>query len=376
MSLTDDQSIKERPSALTLYLQNQRAGGKFDSTDDFGLDPKLAREKFGRYASFRPSAWILRFVQFANEAGCSDLFITQERGQTSVSVPPTRGIEMEVLKGAFDRFQADNLVEQHFIGAVVGLQSLGGEVFLEQGRRLWVPGSDDIEPEDGRHFEGLRCVFRPPSLTFWQALKSRLTRQVSLLDEIHNYCYASRVNIHLDSRLYELDRPGTILLASTVPGDPVVALDIAQPLAQKRAPFSDWMSEECKSVAYAVWCEVVEKLPREGNLSIDWCRSGVVVKREAMFVKQAPDLVATALAPTENLKFDITGLDFQDDARSERRRRKGSNYLTRGLREVFQLSLSGKHWDHFAEESRTGLSRDHLERQLLALIGEVQELDD
>lgn len=325
-------------SQLLQFLESQHQQGSFQSSDEFTVNVLAAQKKFGSYALPRPSAWVLKFVQAATEAGCERLDVVFSETDVSIEL---RGGDLPQLASLQDSLQTlspASPAEDHLLGGLLALHSLEGASYVEWEGRRWYP-LEDIEPERSEDRESLLCVYELPELGFWTKLRSRLSRTVTALEELHRWCYACPVQIFIDGQPLDAAYNEIPLVCGFLPAEsnePILELGGAfeRDRSDRKSIYCPWASSRPGRTACAVRVDHRRKVKDE-NICLDWIRSGVVVKREATEVGDRSVLSRVVLS-TEGLRFDLTGFDFEETPISRRRRIRGVYHLNQAL-----LSLRG-----------------------------------
>lgn len=345
-------------SQLLQFLESQHQQGSFQSSDEFTVNVLAAQKKFGSYALPRPSAWILKFVQAATEANCQRLDVWFSEGEVSLALQGGDLPGLTRMQDSLQTLSPDSAAEDHLLGGILALHSMEGASYVEWEGRRWYP-LEDLEPERVEEGESLLFVYELPEWGFWARLRSRLSRTVTALEELHRWCYACPVPIFIDGQALEMAYNEVPLICGFLPAnsnEPGLELGGAfeRDRSHRKSIFCPWASSRPGRTACAVRVDHRRKV-KEENICLDWIRSGVVVKREATEVGDRSVLSRVVLS-TDGLRFDLTGFEFEETPASRRRRIRGVYHLNQAL-----LSLRGdldrdSRWQRFLNKHHSDRS--------------------
>ena len=339
---------------LDQYLQSQAEGGTFESEREFSVNLIAAQQKMGRYALPRRTAWLLKFVQAATEAQCGELKMALHRDRVKIDFPENSLAPVVELRNGLDTLRPRNLTEDHLFGGLLALHSLGGELYLESGKRRWYPAEDRGLEEIDEPSTCPKVVYIPKKRGFWEQIRARLWFTTALMEELQQNCYPSPVELHLDSMPLKFGRGDVPLASGLIKGQAGSELDLHGQLqretGKKNITFSLWGSSRPPAIGYAVQIRVNgENQP--SSLSMEWIRSGVVVKRETIEIRGSKRLIARILISTRGLDFDATGFAIRECDESRERQALGATYLEHAVEAIKgELNREGR-WERFLDKN-------------------------
>lgn len=341
----------------SFLIQQSQAGTACELDREFSINLIAAQQKLGRYSLPRPSAWVLKFVQAATESGCRDLDFTLGRDEITLEYAGNPFGPLSTLRDSLDSLRPQSLAEDHLFGGLLAALASGGEVFVEHEGNRWYPtGQSEFEPLAAA-CAAFRVVFRPPSQSFWDKLRRRLWFNSGLMEELQTNCFASPVNLRVDSVPITIGDTEIPLLSGLIRGEEGSHLDLyGQVLAdtgRKNRTYCRWGSYKPLFVAYALQIRLtsVTRVGKPSKLSIEWVRSGAVVQREELEFESGYQILARILVPTRGLEFDASGFSVRESQEAVERRGKAIPYLVHGLE-----ALSGdldklERWQRFLKQN-------------------------
>lgn len=339
---------------MSQFLETQAADGVYESSREFSVNLIAAQQKLGRYSLPRRTAWILKFVQAATEAGCErlDLKITKDR--VEVEFPDGSFSPVKGLRERLETLRPQNLAEDHLFGGLLASHALGGELYMESAGLRWYPA-------ETRDFENLpevvntpRLIFLPKRLSFWEKIRARLWFTAALMEELQQNCFPCPVNLHLDSRELTFGYQDVPLASGLIQGQEGAELDfygqLQRETGKKDVTFSLWGSNRPPHIGYAVQIRVSGK-KEPSTLSMEWIRSGVVVKREVLETASSKRLIARILISTRGLQFDASGFAIKDCEESRERQAIGATYLGQAVQAIKGELSREKRWERFLDKN-------------------------
>lgn len=337
------------------FLSRQSEEGTACELDrEFSINLIAAQQKLGRYSLPRPSAWVLKFVQAATESSCRDLSFTLGRNEIALEYSGNAFGPLSTLRDSLDSLRPQSLAEDHLFGGLLAALASGGEVFVENEGSRWYPTTQAEMQPSAHAGPSFRVVFRPPSQSFWDKLRRRLWFNTGLMEELYTNCFASPVNLSVDSRPLDIGEAEIPLLSGLISGEEGSHLDLyGQLLAdtgRKTRTYCPWGSYKPHFVAYAVQIRLTpaEKISK---LSIDWVRSGAVVQREELEIEAGYPMLVRILVPTRGLEFDASGFAIRECEEAVERRGKAVSYLVHGVEALKGEVRKFKRWQRFLEQN-------------------------
>lgn len=338
---------------LTQFLSEQsQIGSTLEQNVEFSVNLVSAHTKLGRYAFPRPTAWILKFVQAATEANCSELHLRLARDRVEVEYPSGLFQDLEGLRQNLVSLKPANLAEDHLFGGLLALKTFPGDLYLEQAARRWFPLNDLGITNGESTSDKLTVVYLPRRLSFWQMLQNRLRLVTDLHRELTSYCYCSPVRLFVDSRPLDHGERDLPLLSGLIKGKPGEHLDlygqIERDTGRKDRTFSVWGGRRPPHVAYAVQIRLAER-PSKSSMCVDWIRSGVSVRRDLRSLTGPLPLLVRILVPTRGLQFDAGGFAVKECQEATDREREATTYLEYAVEAVKGDLMRGDKWARFIE---------------------------
>lgn len=355
------------------FLQSQAQEGEFESSREFSVNLFAAHQKMGRYALPRNSAWLLKFVQAATELNSPHLDIKLNRAEVSITYPSGLLGDIAELENRLNTLMPSSLAEDHLFGGILALHSLPGELSIVQDDKVWHPLSDQEIQDSAELQEGLKVVYRPEKGGFWAALRARLWFTSGLLTELEENCYACPVDLRVDAKSLTHGERDIPLISGLISGKKGEELDLYGQLSRdtgKRTVYCNWGSNRPTTIGYAVQIRVTpQRSP--STLSLEWIRSGVVVKKSVLEQTNGRQLIARILIPTRGLHFDATGFAIRDNDESKNRAAFGATYLEHAVEAVMGELAREDRWNRFLRKRKENPSVprvDDLLDQLLSFI--------
>lgn len=322
-------------SGVDKYLESQAEAGVFESNREFSVNIIAAQQKLGRYSLPRESAWILKFVQAATELGCPQLHLWFTKDEIVVEFPEPFLTDILSLRNRLETLSPQNLAEDHLFGGLLALHALGGSCFVDIGAKRWYPAeSPDFEEIDPK--PRTRVVYQPDFSSLWQKLFNRPWLTSNLLQELRDNCYSCPVELVVDSRALDAGADDLPLISGLVKGKPGGELDyygqIKRDTGNKKRTFCQWGSRRPNPIGYAIQARITEGKAKSA-LSLEWIRSGVVVKRQDVTLS-GRRLLCRILIPTRGLQFDASGFAIQDNEEARERQALGAAYLEHAVEAI------------------------------------------
>ena len=356
LDLSDEELCQIDNSPLLRFLDSQRGEGQFDSTAEFSISLEAAQRKLGQFSLPRPTAWILKFVQCANELQCERLDIRISERSVVLTFPPGALPPKDVLSQRLDGMRPKSQAESHLFAGIAVLKSMAGILELRDD-----PG------------QGLRVEHCSEKQSFWDRLKARLSKTIGILDELQLYAYASPVPIFVDSVPLNTTFDTVPLLNGVLTDQAKARLRVGGTVLteddERADVFCSWGANRSGKYSACVRIEHRRKVTQP-NICLDWICSGVVVKREGQPVRGSESLLSRTLVSAEDLTFDLSGFDFGESERSRTRRRRGAFftwYALRGLEKTMTDSRWTKYWKEQGEPPFPVLTAGELEAEIHAL---------
>jgi hypothetical protein len=339
---------------LEQFLQGQAEAGEYESSREFSVNLVAAQQKLGRYALPRQTAWLLKFIQSATEYGCPDLGLRLGKERVEVRFPRNALGPLLDLQSRLQALCPANLGEDHLFGGLLALHALGGQVFVEDREQRWYPAqSRDLETLDAPA-EYPTVIYIPRHGGFWEQLKARIWYTANLLQELRENCYPCPVELTVDARPLNLGAQDVPLLSGLIKGDPGADLDyygqLQRETGKKSVTYCLWGSSRPSHIGFAVQLRISPE-NKESSLSLEWIRSGVVVKRSTANLPGSKRLVARILIPTRGLKFDASGFAIKDDEESRARQAVGATYLEHAVEAVKGELSRQNRWEKFIHQN-------------------------
>lgn len=358
---------------LETFLQTQAdAGTTFESSREFSVNLIAAHQKLGKYSLPRSTAWILKFVQAGTEADTDKLGLTLGRDRVEIAFPPDAFGEVPMLRDRLETLSPKDSAEDHLFGGLLALHSLPGDVYVESGDARWYPAETREFEDLSVHTEQTRVVYLPERRSFWEQLKARIWFTSGLLEELRKNCYGCPLDLRVDERDFSLGREDLPLLSGLIKGPAGADLDyygqLERETGNKKRTFCSWGSSRPDHIGYAIQIRLADNRSG-GSLSMEWMRSGVIVKRESVDIPGGLPLVARILIPTRGLQFDASGFAIKDNEESRKRRSVGATYLEHAVEAVKgDLGRPGR-WDRF-------LRRNYPEHRSVNVDRLISQLED
>jgi len=330
------------------FLEDLAGEGHYESRREFSVNIIAAQQKMGRYSLPRKSAWILKFVQAGAESGSETIEVGLGRDAVSVRFSPNSFQPLLKLRERFEVLRPMGLGEDHLFGGILALHSLGGKVRVYEGEMMWEPlCAEPVTESDST--DGLRIVYRPEVRGFWSRIRHRLWFQQALMEELKSSCYPAPTRIVADGRRLGSEEKEMPLLTGLISGREGAHLDYWGQIADENSIFCGWGSSRPEFIGFAVQVRLKPK-GQESILSLEWVRSGVVVKRDQYQLFGRHRLMVRVLIPTRGLEFDASGFAIRESNEADERRRLGSKFLKEGLLALKgELSKTGR-WRRFVNK--------------------------
>lgn len=330
------------------FLEDLADEGRYESSREFSVNIIAAQQKMGRYSLPRKSAWILKFVQAGAESGSETVQISLCRDEVGLQFAPHSFQPLLDLRERFQVLRPRGLGEDHLFGGILALHSLGGKVRVYEGGMMWEPlSSEQVMETDSA--DALRIVYFPEVRGFWSRIRHRLWFQQALMEELESSCYPAPTRVVADGRKLGSDGKEMPLLTGLISGEEGAHLDYWGQIAEENSIFCGWGSSRPRFIGFAVQVRLKPK-GQESTLSMEWVRSGVVVKRDQYQLFGKHRLMVRVLIPTRGLEFDASGFAVRESDQADERRRLGSKFLKEGLLALKgELSKTGR-WRRFVKE--------------------------
>jgi hypothetical protein len=336
---------------------------------------EAAQRKLGQFSLPRPTAWILKFIQCANELQCERLDVALTEQSVRISFPPGALPSLSTLHHRLDVMRPENQAESHLFSGLSVLMSMPGRLQIREGSFQWDANSDDSPVKVDESVPGLKLEHQPEGLNFWERLRARLTKTVGILDELELYAYASPVPIYVDAVPLHQTIDSIALLNGVLTDQSKTWLKVGGSLLteddDRSSVFCDWGANRARKYSSCVRIEHRRRVTQP-NICLDWVRSGVVVKREGQSVPKSDGLLSRTLVPADGFKFDLSGFDFGESEESRYRRRRGAFftwYALRGLEKRVRPNRWGKFLRQESGDIPTWvLSAEGLQQEVDALV--------
>lgn len=351
LDLSEEELSQIDHSPLLRFLDSQRSQGHFDSTAEFSISLEAAQRKLGQFSLPRPTAWVLKFVQCANALQCERLDIRLSEKSVAIVFPPGTLDRPDQLLSRLEGMKPESEGESLLFAGLAVLKSLPGRLEI----------SDD------------RFEHHQEKLSFWDRLRSRLSKTLGILDELQLYAYASPVPLYVDAvSLYD-SFDSVALLNGVLTDQAKVRLLVGGSVLtegdDRKSVFCSWGANRASKYSA---CVRIEHRPKviQPNICLDWIRAGVVVKREGQKVRGCGGLLSRTLVSADDLKFDLSGFDFGETEESKARRRRGAFftwYALRALEKSMTESRWSSYWKEQGEPPFSVLSAAELEAEIHAL---------
>ena len=381
LKVTDEELKEWDNSPLLQFLEEKREVGEFESTSSFSVNLEAAQSKLGRFTLPRPTAWILKFVQCANELGCENIRITMGKEEIEVVLGRPGDFELRDISDGLTGLTPKNPTEEHLFTGLIALRNMPGAVLLQDSKRSWnLKADSEVQKSEYSGDYGLKMSYHPEPLGFFEKLRRRLTQTIGILDELQTWCYASAVPVLVDGAPLQPAQPFIPLLNGLLTDDPRTRVRVGSSVQSgeydRKKIFSSWASSKSSKFSYAVRIEHRPSVP-EPSICLDWIRSGVIIKREAKNVRACKTALIRTLVPTNGLRFDLTGFDFEETDTSRHRRRRGAFYTWHGLQALQTRMALRRRWENFLmeqypEHNFTPRSQAELLEEIAHLIGELK----